>query len=216
MKRTVLIITAVATALALTGCAQLQKQWQEQEAQMAQQQAAARAAAAKRAAEQKKIDCTTNGAYANGLNAARTNKPMSANYAGQCDAKIQTQINTSYKQGYQAGVNARPIAPPTPAKPVHHRAKWECIANNNMKNVCGYHCIKNNWGDVVCAKYRHDNCVKNDFGDMACGEHCTVNPDTTLSCEKQTSSVNKTSTAHKTTHHPLMGGHSFFSPFGKK
>lgn len=189
MKRQLLITALIASALTLTGCAGLQKQWAADQAAWAKQQAAQRAAAEKaaaaRAAKEKKINCSTNGAYANGLNTARTNKTMSPNYAtaSGCDAKVINAVNASYKQGYQAGVNAPPITKP---QPVHHRAKWGCIGNEHSKNICGYHCIKNNWGQVACAKYRHDNCVKNWKGEMACGEHCTVNPDTTLSCQKQT------------------------------
>lgn len=177
---TLTVTSLLITSFALSGCAQLKKEWAQMQANMAKQEAAQRAAQAKAAAAAKVRHCTTNGAYASGVNDGRTNKTMQMAYAEECTKTQRADLNKSYQQGYTTGMNARPIK-----QPHHHDSnKWQCIANNDSRNVCGYHCIKDNLGQVACGASSYDNCVKNNYGEMRCGYHCNVSPDQSISCSQ--------------------------------
>lgn len=50
--------------------------------------------------------CNTDSAYATGVNDARQNNPMQANYAAFCQ-EGQHKINAAYRRGYREGLRSR-------------------------------------------------------------------------------------------------------------
>ena len=136
--------------------------------------------------------CSENQAYTTGVNDGRTNQPMNSNYAGICPTN-QAEYNQSYASGYKFGLEqySKKVDINIDNSNGHSGkdySQWGCIKNPFSANgqVCGYDCIKNNFGDIYCGKNKYDTCIKNNFGDIKCGEHCRIAPySNNIVCEKE-------------------------------
>lgn len=61
-------------------------------------------------AQWKRENCHYDGAYANGVNEARSGKPMNTHqYVGVCPAELEAEILEGYREGYTVGLQARPL-----------------------------------------------------------------------------------------------------------
>ena len=138
-----------------------------------------------------KKTCSSDEAYATGVNEGRQNKAMNANYASICP-KNQSEYNQQYIKGYQFGLEQY-------SKQVHininnnenekrkHYSKYSCLYSSlTLGQVCGYDCMVDNFGNVYCGKNKHDNCVKDSSDKIECGHHCQVLPNNKgIKCDKQ-------------------------------
>lgn len=62
-------------------------------------------------AQWKRENCHYDGAYANGMNEARSGKPMNTHqYVGVCPAELEAEILEGYREGYTVGLQARPLS----------------------------------------------------------------------------------------------------------
>lgn len=72
-------------------------------------------------AQWKRENCHFEGAYATGMNEARAGKPMNAyQFVGVCPAEIESEILQGYREGYNVGLQARPLVEPQAAQPFRH------------------------------------------------------------------------------------------------
>ena len=143
MSKIIKIIACSSILLALSGCAQLTKM-------------------------QIDATCSTNAAYAAGINDGKANKNMLSDYAAICPNN-HAEYNNSYTSGYKFGLQQR-------AKTINVNV------NDPSKTV---QCMKDNFGDEYCGLKKGDNCVKNTYGTIKCGLHCSVNTFNQITCAKE-------------------------------
>lgn len=161
-----IIIFLLGLGFLLTGCQTLEQMQQESIAQT----------------------CTTDAAYAKGVNDGKANGQMRAAYHKElCPANVQSALSSAYRQGYQFGiaqfnqqtaamnsgvninmVNGGSYRHPHPITP---NQPQQCI-DTASGQICGYNCIKSNFGSARCAASPDQQCVSDNFGNMACGYNC--------------------------------------------
>lgn len=125
--------------------------------------------------------CSVVSAMATGASDRSTGRNTNSNYYNTCRRFSRTELERAYLRGYQNGKSHH--------RRRHNRHETMCLTNLRDQKVCGYHCVKNNFGNVACAKKFKENCAMNDFGRIKCGMHCSVNPDTTVTCQSESASV---------------------------
>lgn len=126
--------------------------------------------------------CSPQSAYETGKNDAYHHKLNTMNYANTCRSYTVAELNSAYTEGHSHSGYRRNDRYSHKSRKHHEE---QCLTNMQDQKVCGYHCVKNNFGDVVCAKHYKENCAMNNFGKIKCGMHCSVNQDTTISCQTE-------------------------------
>lgn len=153
MKKLIAIFPFIFVSLLMTGCAALTEQARQSE-------------------------CNTDAAYAMGVNDARQNSPMGADYRGLCQGYNIQAINAAYRRGYMTitkskstggGININI------GRSGGANGHWECI-DMPFKSVCGYGCLKTPFNKAYCGARPGDTCVINQFNQVKCGKHCHVTP----------------------------------------
>ncbi|WP_016952008.1 hypothetical protein [Anabaena sp. PCC 7108] len=61
------------------------------------------------------------------------------------------------------------VSNPIPYAAAEEIPKGQCITNNFGRQLCGYNCVKNQFGDMKCADWQGGVCTVNAFGDITCG-----------------------------------------------
>ena len=107
--------------------------------------------------------CSYDGAYALGMNEARSEKPMRVGIAEYCDEAVKQEVQRGYREGYTAGGQNRPIKINLSAQ------KPECHQKYGQ-TTCGYNCIEH-MGDWHCARSPDEICLAR-YGTVKCGKNC--------------------------------------------
>lgn len=126
--------------------------------------------------------CSVASAQATGAADRSDGRFQNHSYWGSCRQYTSSELQQAYNRGYSNGK-----APRNHRRRHHHQTM--CLTNMRDQKVCGYHCVKNNFGDVACAKKYKENCAMNNFGHIKCGMHCSVNPDTSVTCQSVSAQV---------------------------
>ena len=129
-------------------------------------------------AEIQKTTCTTDSAYAQGVNDARDNQNMQSNYASYCPTN-QSKINAAYRRGYKTGLKHQS----NNSQSTSAKDGWMCLDSYGQQ-VCGYNCIKDDFDKVYCGQRRYDNCITDTFGHIKCGKHCRIDVNS-ATCQKE-------------------------------
>ncbi|QLE40959.1 hypothetical protein FD723_11170 [Nostoc sp. C052] len=61
------------------------------------------------------------------------------------------------------------VSNPTPHAAAQEIPKGQCITNAYGQQLCGYNCVKNQFGDMKCADWPGGVCTVNVYGEITCG-----------------------------------------------
>ncbi|MDX1901527.1 MAG: hypothetical protein SFW66_05930 [Gammaproteobacteria bacterium] len=157
MKRTLTIFFIVFLTTQLTACAELTAQYNT-------------------------THCTTNAAYAAGVNAATSGNEMETTYDSLCSENSDA-LNNAYQNGYKYGLAHQPTSVKTKVIVYNgNHPDKQCVSDSFGNQTCGYNCAKTPF-QIQCAKDPENNCVSNVFNDIKCGSNCHVDQFNQINCD---------------------------------
>jgi len=116
--------------------------------------------------------CDTNTAYEIGIIDAKLNRAQQTDFGVNCAVYRRNIVNKAYNEGYAAGLNGGSLS------------KRQCLIAASGAKVCGYHCMRAEFGNIICARYPSQQCMKNQFGAVKCGYNCAKNSSGDVKCGK--------------------------------
>ncbi|WP_108650966.1 hypothetical protein [Dongshaea marina] len=132
--------------------------------------------------------CSNDRAYAAGVNDGKSNQDMRVNYAAVCSANQRKAFNQQYRQGYKFGLEQYSHKVNINIGQTHSDSgsQYSCLdCRDSFQRNCGYDCMKNDAGHVLCGASAQDRCIRGKDGDVVCGSQCSLDSFGEASCQRQ-------------------------------